>query len=83
MRIDITSTSALSGDRLVSIFMSTLQCVQVVGITLSNPCVTVRPPWRILCPGLLYFILSVDLKAGKFVSRGIQTRVLLDGRQAH
>ena len=72
--VDITSTSALSIDRLVSIFMSMLQCVQVVGITLSSPCVTVHPPWRILHLGLLYFIVSVDLKAGKIVSRGNQTQ---------
>ena len=39
--------------------------------------------WRILRPGLLYFILSVNLKAGKIVSRGIWTQVLFDGRQAH
>ena len=35
---------------------------------------TVRPPWRILRPGLLNFMLSVDLKAGKIASRGIQTQ---------
>ncbi len=53
----------MSTDSLVSIFMSTLQCVQVVGIT----CVTVCPPWRILRPGLVYFALSVNLKTGKIV----------------
>ena len=58
--VDITSTSALSFDSLVSIFMSMLKCVQVVGITWSSPCVTLCPhlqifcpPWRILRRGLL------------------------------
>jgi len=36
---------------------------------------TVHPPWRISHPGLLYFILSVDLKAGKIVLRGARTLV--------
>ena len=70
--VDIMSTSALSSDHLVSIFMSTLQCVKVVGIILSNPCVTVHPPWQILRPGLLYFIISVVLKERKIFSRGIR-----------
>ena len=70
--VDITSMSALSSDHLVSIFMSTLQFAQLVGITLSNPCVTVHTPWQILRPGLLYFILSVDLKAGKLSQEGFK-----------
>ena len=80
--VDITSTSPLSSDHLVSIFMSTLQCVQVVGITLSNPYVTDHPPWQILRPSLLYFILSVDVKAGKIVLRGIRTLVHQQAKQA-
>ena len=72
--VDIMSTSALSRDSLVSILMSTLQCIQVVGITLSSPCVYVCPPWQILRLGLLYFIVSVDMKAGKIVSRGNRTQ---------
>ena len=43
---------------------------------------TVHPPWRILRPGLLYFILSVNVRAGKIVSRGIRTLVHQHAKQA-
>ena len=69
--------------RLVSIFMSTLQCVQVVGITLSSSCMTVRPPWQILLPGLLYFNVNFHLKAGKIVSRGNRTQDHRYAEHAH